>query len=323
MWSTRRETGNRLRRTAPAILVAATAALVGCGNSQAHALSTASAPFPLGVELRALKLAPDGSGTYVVVVRNWSDRRTAPITLVLAQQSQGPVVGMGTTHPHLTLATGIVRADVPLRAVTTAGRRGYLARLPGLAAGASRTIGVAATAAKPGTLMRCLIAGVLPGASTPRDPAAPPAPNMLASSCTTPAGGVQPLPFGVELQGPSSTHVGAKATYTIIVRNHTATTVRDGVIGIEQVSPLTHRPVPVTTDWRMTRTTVAGGQEALLTHLGPHATVTFHVTMRVPPPGKSVTGKPLSFGTFAIGASRRTQPGEQLLAELSSTLSAS
>ena len=308
-------------RSAHAILAAATAAaaLVGCGNSQAHALSTAS--FPLSVQLRALKLAPDGSGTYVVVVRNWSDRRTAPITLVLAQQSQGLVVGMGTTHPHLTLATGIVRADVPLRAVTTAGRRGYLARLPGLAAGASRTIGVSATAAKPGTLMRCLIAGVLPGASTPRDPATLPAPSMLASSCTRPAGGVLPLPFGVELQGLSSTHVGAKATYTIIVRNHTATTVRNGVISIEQVSPLTHRSVPVTTDWPVTRTTAAGGQEALLTHLAPHASVTFHVTMRVPPPGKTLTGEPLSFGTFSIGASRRTHGGEQLLAELSSTLS--
>ena len=130
-----------------------------------------------------------------------------------------------------------------------------------------------------------------------------------------------PLPFGVELQGPSSTHVGAKATYTIIVRNHTATTVRDGVIGIGQVNPRTHRPVPVTTDWPLTRTTAAGGQEALLYQLRPNASVTFHVTWLVPPPGTLLNGKPLSFETFAIDASRRSQRGEQLLAELLSALS--
>jgi len=313
--------GRTRSRSARAILVAATAtaAVVGCGDSQARALSIA--PFPLSIELRALKLSTDGGGTYVVVVRNSSDRQSPPTTLALEQQSQGPVVGIGTTHEHLTLATGLVRADVSHRAATTAGKRAYVARLPALAAGASRTIGVSATAAKlRGTLMRCLIAGVVPGTSTPRNPAALPAPSTLASSCTRPAGGVLPLPFDVELQGPSSSHVGTNATYTIIVRNHAATTVRDGVIGIGQANPLTHRPVRVTTDWPVTRTTVAGGLEALLTHLGPHASAAFHVTMRVPPPGKSLTGKPFSFGTFSIGASRHTR-GEQLLAELSSTLS--
>jgi hypothetical protein len=201
--------------------------------------------------------------------------------------------------------------------------------LPGLAAGAGRTIAVDATAAAgfSDTVLTCFYAFATPGDTTrpPRSPSSPP-PTAGASFCEQRGvmkGAPVPLPIGAELQGPADTRVGAKATYTVTVTSHARTTIRDAAIGISQQYAGSHPPlrtIPVTTDWPDTRTSKSGDEEALLTQLRPGQTVVFHVTMRAPGPLLTTSGKPVYGTSFRVTASRRSLPGELLAAVLLSRL---
>jgi hypothetical protein len=297
------------------------AVLVGFGCTP-----QAPSSFPLSVDLRATKLASDGSGGYVVVVRNRGGHRAAPITLGLLEQTVR-TVGAGTVRQHLSLGSGSVSASVPLGMFATKDGRTYRSLLPGLAAGASTAITVDATAASFGdALLKCFYVFVAPG-----DRARPPAPtssippSVGASFCEGPRqvkAAPTPLPFSVELRGPADTRVGAKATYTITVTSHAKTTIRDATIGISQETPasLPPRAIPLTTDWPNMRTSKAGGEEALLTHLQPDQSVSFHVTMRAPEPLRATDGKLIYATDFHVSASRRSRPGEFLAPLLVSRL---
>ena len=292
-------------------------AALALGLAAAAAGAPAPPSYPLSLDLRALKLAPNGSGSYVVIVRNSSGRRTAPITLSLNDLSVG---GAGT---QVGPVAGTVRADIALRTVPVTGGHGYLGRLPDLAAGADTRIDVDATAATlRGSPLTCLTAAVYLGDKAPPVQLSSVFPAALESFCAGPGQVTNPapIPFSVEVQGPAETRTGAKATYTVTVTSRASTVIRDGRIGLSQVNPVTHRPFHVATDWPVTRTTVANGQEALLTHLAPGASVTFHVTMRVPGPVLTTDGTRLYFTTFGVDASRTSQPRESLRASLLSTL---
>ena len=295
------------------------AVLVGFGRT-----SQVPSSFPLSVDLRATKLASDGSGSYVVVVRNRSGHRAAPITLVLLEQT---VRDAGTAGRHPSPGSGSVSASVPLGMFATKDGRTYRSLLPGLAAGASTAITVDATAASFGdALLKCLSVVVAPGDRTRNlAPTSSVPPSVGASFCEGP-GNVKaaptPLPFSVELRGPADTRVGAKATYTITVTSHAKTTIHDATINISQakLASLPPRAIPLTTDWPNMRTSKAGGEEALLRHLQPGQSVSFHVTMRAPEPLRATDGKLIYATNFNVTASRRSQSGEFLAPMLSSRL---
>lgn len=301
----------------PASLFAGAALALAAAASQG-----APSSYPLGLDVRALTLSPGGSGSYVVIVRNSGGHRTGAMTLSLVDLSTA-IVG-AAAQPQVSRATGTVRADVALRTVAITGGHAYLARLPGLAAGASTRVTVEAAAARlGGSPLTCLAAGVVLGDKVPPANVSSLFPAAQESFCEGP-GQVRtptPLPFSVALQGPTDTHAGAKATYTVTVTSHAATTIRDGAIGLTQLDPVTGRPLHLATDWPVTRTTNAAGEEALLTHLGPGKTIAFHVTMRAPggSPG-TARGKHLYFTRFGVGASRTSRPRELLSAALLSTL---
>jgi hypothetical protein len=297
------------------------AVLVGFGRTP-----QAPSSFPLSVDLRATKLASDGSGRYVVVVRNRGDHRAAPITLGLLEQTVR-TVDAGTVRQHPGLVSGSVSATVPLGTFATKDGRTYRSLLPGLAAGAGTAITVDATAASFGdALLKCFSVFVAAGDRTrPPTPTSSIPPGVGASFCEGP-GPVKAtptaLPFSVELRGPADTRVGAKATYTITLTSHAKTTIRDATINISQEKPasLPPRAIPVTTDWPDTHTSATSGEEALLTHLQPGQTVSFHVTMRAPEPLRATDGKPIYATDFRVSASRRSTPGEFLAPMLLSRL---
>ena len=295
------------------------AVVVGFGRTP-----QAPSSFPLSVDLRATKLASDGSGSYVVVVRNRSGHRAAPITLVLLERT---VRDAGIVGQHPSPGSGSVSANVPLGMIATKDGRTYRSLLPGLAAGASMAITVDATAASFGdALMKCFSVFVTPGDRTRPTASTSSVPPSVGASFCERQGQVKaaptPLPFSVELRGPADTRGGAKATYTITVTSHAKTTIRDATIGItqEKLASLPPGAIPLTTDWPNMRTSKTGGEEALLTHLQPGQSVSFHVTMRAPEPLRATDGKLIYATNFNVTASRRSQPGEFLAPMLSSRL---
>jgi hypothetical protein len=239
--------------------------------------------------------------TYVAAVRNTNGSRVTPVTIGFQQRMVGGLVGINTKHPHLLARAGDVHASVPLHATGNDANRSFRTRVLRLRPNEAKRIIVTVSPTKlDGGRLICFLAAASPAPLRARDKSFRPIASAeicddVGSRATT-----KPLPLTIELRGPATVRVHSRATYTVTVRNPTSQPVANGEVSISQTVASTHSHLRVTTDWPHVRDSASGGQAALLGTVQPGASLSFHVTEKVPPAAR-LNGKSSRSSTFSIG----------------------